>query len=110
MENFKLDMFENFNVRRIYDEKREKWYFSIINIVAVLTEQNDYQKARDYWNKLAQRLRDEGGKFTKDAKEKFEKRTGKKVITNDNFCQTPIINSSRIKNNAKSGVQQLKNL
>jgi hypothetical protein len=54
-------MFENFEVRRIYDEEQAKWYFSVIDIVAILTEQKDYQKARDYWNKLAQRLRDEGG-------------------------------------------------
>ena len=43
----------------INDEK-EKWFFSIVDIIAVLTEQEDFQTARKYWNKLAQRLREEG--------------------------------------------------
>ena len=37
-----------------------KWYYSVIDIVAVLTEQEDYLKSRKYWNKLSQRLREEG--------------------------------------------------
>jgi hypothetical protein len=55
-----LAIFENFKIRRIYDEKKELWYFSVIDIVAALTEQTNFQLARNYWNKLAQRLRDEG--------------------------------------------------
>jgi len=38
----------------------EQWYFSVIDIVAVLTDQSDFQIARKYWNKLAERLRKEG--------------------------------------------------
>jgi hypothetical protein len=56
----KLIEFENFRIRREWDKKKEKWYFSVIDIVAVLTEQTDYQKARKYWNKLKERLRNEG--------------------------------------------------
>jgi len=52
--------FDNFRVRRIYDEKTETWYFSIIDIIAALIEQLDYQTARKYWNKLAGRLKKEG--------------------------------------------------
>src|SRR3989338_6345665 len=37
-----------------------EWWFSLIDIVAVLTDQQDFQTARKYWNKLIQRLRDEG--------------------------------------------------
>jgi hypothetical protein len=55
-----LAIFENFRIRRHYDEKTETWYFSVIDIVAALTEQNDFQVARSYWKKLAQRLRDDG--------------------------------------------------
>ena len=40
-----LVIFENFQIRRIYDEEKEIWYFSIIDIVAVLTEQKDFKKA-----------------------------------------------------------------
>ena len=39
-------VFENQPVRRLWDEKKEKWYFSIIDIIAVLTEQIDYKKQK----------------------------------------------------------------
>jgi len=55
-----LAIFENFKIRRFYDEKTETWYFSVIDIVAALTEQHDPLIARKYWNKLAERLRNEG--------------------------------------------------
>jgi hypothetical protein len=56
-----LAVFENFKIRRVYDEKRETWYFSVVDIVAALIQQPDYQTARKYWNKLKERLRKEGG-------------------------------------------------
>jgi DNA-damage-inducible protein D len=54
-----LIFFEGKRVRRIFDEEKNIWYFSVIDIVAVLTEQEDYTKSRKYWNKLAERLRNE---------------------------------------------------
>ena len=54
----KLIVFENRKIRRVWHNR--EWYYSIIDIVAVLTEQKDFQKARKYWNKLSQRLREEG--------------------------------------------------
>lgn len=53
-------LFNDKKIRRHWDEEKEEWYFSIIDVVAVLTDQPDAQKARKYWNKLSQRLRDEG--------------------------------------------------
>jgi len=55
-----LAIFETYKIRRIYDEKKEVWYFSVMDIVAALTEQNDYLTARKYWNKLKERLVKEG--------------------------------------------------
>ena len=55
-----LAIFETYKIRRHYDEVKEIWYFSVIDIVAVLTEQNDYLTARKYWNKLKERLVEEG--------------------------------------------------
>jgi hypothetical protein len=52
--------FEDHNIRRIYDEKAEKWYFSVVDIIQVLTQQADFQTARKYWNKLKERLDKEG--------------------------------------------------
>ncbi len=55
-----LAVFENFKIRRVYDEKAETWYFSIVDIIAALIQQPDYQTARKYWNKLKERLKKEG--------------------------------------------------
>lgn len=55
-----LTVFESFKIRRHFDEKEEVWYFSVVDILAALTEQTDFQKARKYWNKLKERLQNEG--------------------------------------------------
>ena len=58
--NDALPMFEGFEIRKQYDEKTETWYFSVVDIVRVLTQQADFQAARKYWNKLKERLNREG--------------------------------------------------
>jgi hypothetical protein len=58
-----LKLFEGNRIRHVYDEENETYYFSVVDIVAILIEK-DYQSARKYWNKLAQRLRDEGSEQT----------------------------------------------
>ena len=55
-----LAVFENFKIRRVYDEKAETWFFSVVDIIAALLQQPDYQTARKYWNKLKERLKKEG--------------------------------------------------
>ena len=57
MANIKL--FENQNIRTHWDEEKEKWYFSVVDVIAALTE-NDYQRARNYWKVLKSRLKSEG--------------------------------------------------
>jgi hypothetical protein len=52
--------FEQHEIRRVYDEKTETWWFSVVDIMQVLTQQADYQTARKYWNKLKERLAKEG--------------------------------------------------
>ena len=54
-----IKLFQDRKIRVEWDSDREKWYFSIVDVVAILTD-NDFQGARKYWNKLAQRLREEG--------------------------------------------------
>jgi hypothetical protein len=58
-----MTLFENYQIRRLYDEDAEIWWFSVIDIVRVLTQQDDYQTARKYWNKLKQRLKKEGSQL-----------------------------------------------
>ncbi|EKE18800.1 MAG: hypothetical protein ACD_9C00231G0002 [uncultured bacterium] len=55
-----LAIFDGYKIRRHYDEKTETWYFSVIDIVAVLIEQEDFQAARNYWKVLKNRLKAEG--------------------------------------------------
>ncbi len=55
-----IQLFEEKKVRTVWDDAAEKWYFSIVDVVAVLTGSKDYLTARKYWNKLKQRLREEG--------------------------------------------------
>ena len=59
-ENDKLQMFENQPIRTAWDETQEEWYFSVVDVVAALTESPDYNTGRKYWNKLKQRLKEEG--------------------------------------------------
>lgn len=58
-----LAIFENFKIRKSFDEKSQKWFFSIVDIVAVLTKQSDFTKSRKYWNKLKERLSKEGSEL-----------------------------------------------
>lgn len=55
-----LAVFENYKIRRIYDEKSETWFFSVVDIIQVLIQQPDYQAARNYWKVLKNRLNKEG--------------------------------------------------
>jgi hypothetical protein len=56
----KIKLFEGKQVRHIWDEEVEKWWFSVVDIVSVLTDSADHLTARKYWNKLKQRLKEEG--------------------------------------------------
>ena len=56
----KLQLFEEQSVRTHWDEEQEKWFFSLIDVIAILTDQQDYLTARKYWNKLKERLKKEG--------------------------------------------------
>ena len=77
-----LKLFEGNRIRHIYDEEKETYYFSVVDIIAILIEK-DYQSARKYWNKLAQRLRDEGSEqtVTNCHQLKLESSDGKKYKT-----------------------------
>ena len=56
-------IFETHEIRRVYDEETETWWFSVVDIVQVLTQQPDFQAARKYWNKLKERLGKEGSQL-----------------------------------------------
>lgn len=62
MESNSLKIFEDKNIRVQWDEEGEKWYFSVVDVVAVLTD-NDYQAGRKYWKTLKMRLNKEGSEL-----------------------------------------------
>lgn len=77
-----LAVFEEHHIRRVYDENTETWYFSVVDIVAVLTEQTDFQTARKYWNKLKERLKKEGSQSVTNCHQlKLTAQDGKKYLT-----------------------------
>jgi hypothetical protein len=53
-------IFEGFKIRKIYDEDKEIWYFSVIDVIAALLEQSVFKKAQSYWTTLKNRLKSEG--------------------------------------------------
>lgn len=77
-----LAIFEEYKIRRSYDEKTETWFFSVIDIIQALTEQSDYKKARKYWNKLKERLKKESNESVTNCHQlKLEATDGKKYLT-----------------------------
>lgn len=58
--DFQIVTFKNRKIRRLWDEKEEKWYFSVIDIIQTLVSQPDFQSARNYWKVLKNRLKKEG--------------------------------------------------
>lgn len=56
----KIQLFENKKVRTVWDEEKQEWFFSIVDVCGVLAESKDYDTARKYWSKLKERLIAEG--------------------------------------------------
>lgn len=77
-----LTIFEDYKIRRIYDEETETWFFSVVDIIQVLIQQVDYQTSRKYWNKLKERLKKEGNESVTNCHQlKLEASDGKKYLT-----------------------------
>ena len=84
-----LAIFEQYRIRRHYDEQNEKWYFSVVDIMATLIDQPDYQKARKYWNKLKERLKKEGSQSVTNCHQlKMTAADGKKYRTDSADAET----------------------
>lgn len=77
-----LQLFNDKQIRTAWDDKEEKWYFSIVDVVAVLTDSADYQAARKYWKVLKGRLLQEGGELVTDCYQlKMKAADGKMRLT-----------------------------
>ena len=81
-QNDKIQLFEDKRIRTAWDEEKEEWYFSVVDVVAVLTEQPDYQAARNYWKVTKKRLKDEGNELVTSCNQlKMTASDGKKRLT-----------------------------
>jgi len=85
----KLAVFEGHQIRRIYDEPTETWWFSVVDIIRVLTQQPDYQASRKYWNKLKERLGKEGSQLVTNCHQlKMTADDGKQRLTDVATAET----------------------
>ena len=81
-EQNKIQLFEDQPIRTAWDEEKEEWYFSVVDVVQTLTEQPDFQTARKYWNKLKQRLKEEGSQLVTNCHQlKMTAADGKRRMT-----------------------------
>ncbi len=77
-----IQLFEKQKVRTVWDEEMEKWWFSVLDIITVLTDQNDYQKVRNYWKWLKNKLKTEGSELVSSTNQlKIKAPDGKMRLT-----------------------------
>ncbi len=80
MSNAKISIrfFDDRKVRAVWDEENAKWWFSVLDIIAVLTDQNDYNKTRNYWKYLKAKLKKKNSQVVSDTTQlKFHAPDGK---------------------------------
>lgn len=100
-----IKIFEDKKVRTLWDEEEEKWYLSIVDVIAVLT---DSPNPRKYWSVLKTRLKAEGSQLTTNcsqlkmlAMKELEAKTGKKVVTSLNAKTALLLKEGNNKNTKK---------
>ena len=78
----KLTLFEGLSVRKEWDSENEKWWFSVVDVVGILTDQETLRGATLYWGKLKQRLKEEGAELLTNCQQlKLEAADGKQYLT-----------------------------
>ena len=77
-----IKLFEEKKVRSVWDDEKEEWFFSIVDVCGVLTDQPDYDHARNYWKVLKHRLLKEGNETVTNCNQlKMMANDGKKRLT-----------------------------
>lgn len=80
--NEKLQLYENQEIRTAWDAEKEEWYFSIVDVVGVLAESSDYEAARNYWKVTKHRMIKEGNELVTNCNRlKLKAADGKKRYT-----------------------------
>ncbi len=84
-----LIIFEGHEIRRLYDETTETWWFSVVDIIRVLTQQPDHRKAQSYWTTLKNRLKTEGSQVVTNCDQlKMPAADGKSYLTDAATAET----------------------
>jgi hypothetical protein len=87
--NISAAQFDGKGIRRVYDEVSEIWWFSVVDVVQVLTEQPDDLTARKYWNQLKRRLAKEGSQLVTSCHQlKMKAADGKQRLTDAATAET----------------------
>lgn len=82
MDKISIRFFDDREVRAIWDEENSKWYFSVLDIIAVLTDQDDYNKNRNYWKYLKAKLKKENSQLVSNTTQlKLEASDGKNYLS-----------------------------
>ena len=78
-----IKLYENKQIRSVWDEEKEEWYFSVVDVVGVLTEQESARGSSTYWAVLKKRLKEEGNELLTICKQlKMKATDGKLLIRN----------------------------
>ncbi|MBX9865919.1 MAG: hypothetical protein K2Y14_03320 [Burkholderiales bacterium] len=81
--------FDDFAIRRVFDEEKQLWYFSVTDVIRALLQQPEYQAARNYWKVLKNRLKKDGSESVTNCNRlKLEADDGKKYLTDVADIQT----------------------
>lgn len=82
MENEKLQLFEDQRIRTAWDDEKEEWYFSVVDVIAILTEAESYDSARKYWKATKHRMISEGNQLVTNCYQlKLKALDGKRRLT-----------------------------
>ena len=91
-----IKIYENNEIRSIWDNKKEEWYFSVVDVVGVLTEQETPRGASTYWAVLKKRLKEEGNELLTICKQlKMKATDGKMRILMLQICKAFSVSFSR---------------
>ena len=81
-ENSKIQLFEDKRIRTAWDEEEQEWYFSVVDVVSIMTDQATPRSASTYWAVLKKRLIEEGAQLLTNCKQlKMKAADGKKRLT-----------------------------
>ena len=77
-----IKLFEQTKVRTVWDDDNQKWWFSVLDVIGILTSQSDYQKVRNYWKWLKNKLKEEGNESVSNTNQlKMKASDGKRYKT-----------------------------